>query len=84
MDKKLKKVNTLIKRKGLVNSLRKAGIKRISKNAEQGLNLFFLNYFEHVFLGLKEEMEILGKRVFDEKVLDSFISNQNKEEEIDY
>lgn len=84
MENNKKLVNTLIKRKGLMEELKKRGINRVSREGEDALNLFFLDYFEKTFLGLKEEMEVSGKRVLDKWVVQGFIEEKNKEEEIDY
>ena len=84
MDYNSKRVNALIKRKGLVKELRERGIKRISSEGERELNKLIFDCFEKIFLGLKEEMEVSGKRVLDKGIVEGFIAVKNKKEEIDY
>lgn len=84
MDKNKKRVNALIKRKGLSREIKEKGIKRVSKKAEELLDNLVFESIEKLLEGLKEEMEILGKRILDEEVLESFIKNRNKKEEFDY
>ncbi len=84
MEKNKKKINSLIKRKGLVNSLKNFGIKRLSRKGEESLNRLIHNELEEIFLGLKDMMSVLGKMVLDEEVVDFYEKSRNEKEEVDY
>ena len=84
MDKNEKSNNILIKRKGLIKIMRKRGIKRISKGGEEILDHFILNEIETMLNGLKNEMDVKGKRILDKEVIESFIKKGEKKEEVDY
>jgi hypothetical protein len=84
MNKDKKKINVLIKRKGLFQEARKNGISRISKKGEVMLDDLILNSIENIFLGVKEQMDVLGKKILNEDVVESFIKNREKKEEYDY
>jgi hypothetical protein len=84
MDKNKRKVNTLIKRKGLFEETKKKGIRRISKEGEKSLNNLIFDSVEDIWKGLKEQMDVLGKKILDEDVVESFIKNREKKEEYDY
>lgn len=85
MDKNIKTINELIKRKGFVKLVREKRIKDNSKKcgAQFGFFIFF-EYFNKTLKGLKEEMQISGKRVLDEKVVKSFLNGRDKKGEINY
>ena len=38
----------------------------------------------HFLDGMKNEMDVRGKRVLDREIVESFINNKNKNEEINY
>jgi hypothetical protein len=84
MNKSKKRVNALINRKGLFREIKEKGINRVSKKAEELLEGLVFESVEKMLEGLKEEMEISGKRILDEDVIKSFIKNRDKKEEFDY
>lgn len=84
MDKNIKKVNTLIKRKGLFDSLKLLRIRRVSKRGEESLKNLIFDSVNDILIGLKEQMDISGKKILDEEVVKSFIKNKDKEEDFDY
>jgi hypothetical protein len=84
MNKSKKRVNALINRKGLFREIKEKGINRVSKKAEELLEGLVFESMEKMLEGLKEEMEISGKRILDEDVIKSFIKNRDKKEEFDY
>jgi len=84
MDKNDKKVNRLIKRKGFIELVREKGINRISKRAEKLVNFLFIDYLNKTLNELKVEMEISGKRVLDEEVVENFLKYRDKKEDFDY
>ena len=84
MKKNNKKVNSLIKRNGLIKSLRNFGINRLSRKGEESLNRLISEELIKMFAELKDHMSILGKRVLDNEVVCSYEKNKNSKEEIDY
>jgi len=84
MKKNVITINELIKRKGLIKMIREKGIKRISKEGEGLLNTFIFEDLENFLDGMKNEMDVRGKRVLDREIVESFINNKNKNEEINY
>jgi hypothetical protein len=84
MNKNKKRINILIKRKGLFEETKKKGIRRISKEGEKSLNNLIFDSVEDILKGLKEQMDISGKRVLDEEIVKSFIEEKESKEDFDY
>ena len=84
MGKSNQKVNSLIKRNGLVKSLRDFGINRLSRKGEESLNRLISEELIKMFAELKDHMSILGKRVLDNEVVCSYEKNKHSKEEIEY
>jgi len=84
MNKNNESVNVLIKRKGLIEELNSIGINRISKDAEKLLFAYLNLQSLQLFLRIKEEMEVQGKRIFDKDIFEKVINSINGEKSIDY
>ncbi len=62
MIKRQKKVNALIKRRGLVLKLKEAGIKRAGKEAISVLENYLVGELNGIIGVLKEEMIVKGRK----------------------
>jgi histone H3/H4 len=62
MAKNNRKDNALIKRKNLILKLNRAGVKRISPESWIVLNEYFKNSIESLFILLKQEIDVHGRK----------------------
>jgi histone H3/H4 len=80
MIKNNKMNNTLIKRKNLLVLIKKAGIKRVSKDALVSLEDYFKEELGILLNALKEEITIQGRKTLEKKDIQNTIKYLNKKE----
>ena len=84
MIKKDKLANTLIKKRGLNELIKKEGIKRIEGGVFFLIEKRVSEELKLLAKKLKEDMEINGSRVLTKKIVKNTFEELNKEEEVEY
>ena len=84
MKKNEEKVNTLIKKKKLIDFLSSIGIKRICPEALDFLRKKFKQDILNFCLVLKQELDISGKRTLKVENIQQAIKEVESQENLDY